>query len=403
MRGYPSISRRVFTVLAALGCALPLASVVATDASAAKAVRSQVIFNDPRNRDGAKNIENALLYLIKGSPKGSSIKLSVYEFTTAYPIQQALARAYRRGVNVHVISDSVSLNRRSTGGQPTAYERLKEVIGNKAITCPAGRGCIGKQMNHNKFWLFSKTRGVRNMVVQTSQNLLATGGTTTDWNDAVFVGNAPGEYRAYSIYFSDLWSRRPNTNIWKAIGGSLSGPNLTVQFFPKATGDPVAGMLNRVACTYRDARGTTQTTKIRIAMSDINAQREWVLNGLGRLKRKGCQVEVLTTVDPNVPAEVGVLGTLRNAGIRTDAVNPHRTANLMHSKYILVAGKIGSRVGKWTWTGSANLTFGALRSSDETMIQLKQVGAKNSAAIHDQYLCNFWRARAHHLGQQSPC
>jgi hypothetical protein len=37
------------------------------------------------------------------------------------------------------------------------------------------------------------------------------------------------------------------------------------------------------------------------------------------------------------------------------------------------------------------------------MIQLKRVGAKNSAAIHDQYLCNFWRARSYLLGQKSPC
>src|SRR4051812_20190579 len=99
MRGKPSISRRVYAVLAALGCTLPLAVAVATDASAARAVHSQIIFNDPRNPKGAKNIENALLYLIKGSPKGSSIRLSVYEFTTAYPIQQALASAYRRGVD----------------------------------------------------------------------------------------------------------------------------------------------------------------------------------------------------------------------------------------------------------------------------------------------------------------
>jgi phosphatidylserine/phosphatidylglycerophosphate/cardiolipin synthase-like enzyme len=138
-------------------------------------------------------------------------------------------------------------------------------------------------------------------------------------------------------------------------------------------------------------------------MSDINAQREWVLNGLGRLKQKGCQVEVLTTVDPNIAAEANVLSTLRNAGVRTDSIDPHRTANLMHSKYILVSGKIGSMIGKWTWTGSANLTFGALRSSDETMIQLKRVGAKTSGAIHDQYLCNFWRARAYLLGKPSPC
>lgn len=140
-----------------------------------------------------------------------------------------------------------------------------------------------------------------------------------------------------------------------------------------------------------------------MAMSNINVQRKDVLDALARLKKKGCVVEVLSTMDTSNSRDQEVLSRLRAGGITVDYADPRRTENLMHSKYILVKGRIGKRTGFYVWTGSANLTFGALRSSDEAMIQLKRVGPHKSSKIHAVYLCNFRKARAFISGQWINC
>ncbi|GAA3238865.1 hypothetical protein GCM10010468_74660 [Actinocorallia longicatena] len=373
------------------------------EAAAAKKIKSGIVFNDPRTRAGATKVENAIVSVIKGAPGGSKIRMSMYQFTDAYIVANALIAAKKRGVDVRIIADHTSLDRWRAGGKTTAYEKVAAAVGGKAKTCPAGRGCVGKQMNHNKFFLFSRSRGSKNVVIQTSQNLMQTGGLTTDWNDAVVLADNPGAYNAYNRYFNALWAGKSNLNIWKTLGGPANGAGVTVQFFPKASGDPVAGMLNKVSCTWVDYGGGKHPTEVRMAMSDINVQREWVLSALTKLKKKGCVVEVLTTIDTRKAPEQAVLNVLRAGGITTDYADPNRTQNLMHSKYILVKGRVGKRTGFFIWTGSANMTFGALRSSDETMIQLKRVGTLKSAKIHALYLCNFRKARAFLYGQRISC
>ena len=392
--------RRLWSTLLTAVCAVGLAVAVPQSASAAK-VKSQIVFNNPLDPQGAKRIEDKIYDLVKGARAGSSIRLSVYRFTNANGIADELIAADRRGVDVRVIADSGATDRNN--GQPTAYERVLWALGaNKVTTCPENRGCIGTKLNHTKFVLFSNTRGTKNVVVQTSQNLNATGGTTTDWNDAVVLAGAGGTYNAYRKYFDDLWNRKVMPNYWKKRGGQVASREATVQFFPKASGDPIDSMLRKVRCsfTYKGRRGATQ---IRIATGSFNNKRDWLLSSLGKLKKKGCQVEVIVTVDPGDTTRTAVVVALRAAGVKVYDFGLYSSPNPMHSKYILVQGQIGRSVGKWTWTGSANLTWGSLRQDDETIMQLKKVGSLGPWKIHDTYRCNFRRAKAQFLGKPMPC
>ncbi len=392
--------RRISSVVLTMACALGMAVAVPQSASAAK-VKSQIVFNNPLDPQGAKKIENKIYNLVKGARAGSSIRLSVYRFTNANGIADELIAADRRGGDVRVIADSGATNR--GGGGPTGYERVLWALGpGKVATCPQGRGCIGSKLNHTKFLLFSNTRGTKNVVVQTSQNLNATGGTTTDWNDAVVLAGATGTYNAYRKYFDDLWSRKAIPNYWKKRGGQVSSPEATLQFFPKAEGDPIDDMLRKVKCsfTYKGRKGATQ---IRIATGAFNDKRDWLLRSLGDLKRKGCLIEVIVTVDPGDTSRTAVVVALRAAGIKVYDFGLYSSPNPMHSKYVLVQGRIGNSVGKWTWTGSANLTWGSLRQDDEAIMQVKKVGSMGPWKIHDSYRCNFRRAKAQFLGKPMPC
>ncbi|ROO90046.1 phosphatidylserine/phosphatidylglycerophosphate/cardiolipin synthase-like enzyme [Actinocorallia herbida] len=392
-------------VLAAVAAAGTVAALPATSATAGGGVKSHVVFNNPMTDKGARNIENRITKLVKGAKPGSKIRISVYRFSNAYGIADALIAADRRGVDVRIVADKYSLKRWGPDYAPTGFERVRDAIGGgKAITCPETRACIGEKLNHTKFFLFSNTRGTSNVVVQTSQNLNATGGTTTDWNDAVVLANAAGTYRAYDQYFNDLWARKPVANYWKKRGGVIASPESAVQFFPKAkqTSDPVAKTLRQVKCVYTTPKGKTAKSHIRIATGAFNSKRDEVVTALSGLVRKGCIVEVMTTVDPADGTRTAVIPVLRNAGVKVYDFGEYTSPNPMHSKYTLISGKLGSKIGKWVWTGSANMTWGSLHQDDEAILQIKHLGKTGIKKVHAKYVCNFTRAKAQFLGKPIP-
>jgi phosphatidylserine/phosphatidylglycerophosphate/cardiolipin synthase-like enzyme len=386
----------MLAVFGSLTCAVTLAVAVPTSAHAAT-VKPQIVFNNPLTPTGARKIENLLVRLIKGAKAGSSIRASVYRFANVYDVSDALIAADRRGVSVRVIVDSGEL-----GGQ-AGYQALSRSLGaSKVQSCPAGRGCIGDKLNHNKFMLFSNTSSTKNVLMQSSQNFNATGGTTTDWNDAVVMTGATKTYQAYSSYFSDLWARKSNLNYW-GVGQVRRDPTSTVQFFPKAEGDPVADMLDSVKCNFTTPNGKKHVTQIRIATGAINSKRDEVLTALSRLKRAGCKIGILVTENKADPTQTAAIAQLRAMGVGLGVFDINSSPNPMHSKYILVYGKIGSQINAFTWTGSPNLTWGSLHQDDETLLQLKKVGNLGPFAIHAKYRCNFQKAYAELTGRKTTC
>lgn len=174
-----SIPSRVSSVasIASIG-ALAVAVVAAAGAAhrAAADVVDGATFNDPLSDDAADPgnraaIQNHIIDLINGTPSGATIRISTFIFASgAY--RDALLAAHTRGVNVQLLVDE-SLTHDTSG---TTFFSLANGLGRDttkpsfAVLCPAGRGCIGSGIDHDKFFLFSTTGGHAKVVVQTSAN-----------------------------------------------------------------------------------------------------------------------------------------------------------------------------------------------------------------------------------------
>jgi hypothetical protein len=93
-------------------------------------------------------------------------------YADAVTVPAALVAAKQRGVDVQVIMDDAIKQ------HTTADNLLRTGLGTDTgqgsffMTCPADRGCIANQgtwsIMHAKFFLFTSTLGVSNVVVQTS-------------------------------------------------------------------------------------------------------------------------------------------------------------------------------------------------------------------------------------------
>lgn len=325
---------------------------------------------------GTKAQQGALdLYikkLIRNTPKGAEINVALFRLNTA-GMAKELVRAKRRGVKVRIVVDSDSPNKRRY-----VYDYLRKNLGASTrraswiVTCPKGRGCIAPKVsgqwgkNHNKFYAFSRTYSSRNVVVQTSGN--ATGGMYVQYNDAYTLTDAK-LYKAYRKYFHDLAKRRANGDYFRTY---RSG-HRSVTFFPKAAGDPIAGVLDKVSCL-----GGT-----RVRLSSGLFTRTGVAKRLSKLDDAGCDVRV-------VSAELGesTLKALRqpgrNGGPQTRFFTAKQTREA-HSKYLLIDGWYNGRRRKLVMTGSHSYTTAALRHNDEAMLTIE------STSVYDAYLRNFNR------------
>jgi phosphatidylserine/phosphatidylglycerophosphate/cardiolipin synthase-like enzyme len=362
--------RRFAMVSGGLCAALVLTS---SPAVAAKKVYvpQGVRFNNPVGNLAQRGaIDLYLKKLIRHTPKGAEIDVSVFRLTTK-GMAAELVRAHRRGAKVRVIVDYDSLvQKRST------YDYLRRNLGGDTrraswiLVCPKGRGCIAPKVkgewskNHNKFYAFSRTYDSRNVVVQTSAN--ATGGMYAMFNDAYTMTDAK-LYRAYRGYFYALAKRRPNADYYRTV---RSGAR-SVSFFPKAAGDPVADVLDRVGC----AGGT----RIRVSMGEIT--RSGVATRLSRLDDAGCDVRVVSgRVGINALRPLIIPG--RHGGPQVRFFTGAQKVE-SHSKYLLIDGWYNRHRTKMVLTGSHNYTTDALRHNDESLLTIR------NGAVHDAYVRNF--------------
>jgi phosphatidylserine/phosphatidylglycerophosphate/cardiolipin synthase-like enzyme len=328
-------------------------------------VRTGPIFNAPT---GGKTKQHAIAtqiaQLIAGAPKGAVIYVAMYHFSTQ-DLATQLVKAKKRKVNVRVV-----LDHESSGYK--AYKTLKKALGSNrkksswVTLCAKGRGCIGPQFNHNKFFLFSTTLRAKKVVLQTSANATYNS-RDLQWNDALTLKSA-GVYAAYRRYFYDLAKQRHTGNYHRAVRTG----KYRLDFFPWSSGDPVSQSLDKVSC----AGGT----RIRVVMGHFTwrpiAQRLW------RLDDAGCRVQV-------VFGHVGqsVLRDLKKSGGRHGGPEvrylPENGHAYEHSKYLLLDGRYQGKKQKVVFTGSSNYTDPGFHGHDETMITVAD------SALETRYAVNF--------------
>ncbi|MFI2373378.1 phospholipase D-like domain-containing protein [Streptomyces sp. NPDC018833] len=416
--------------LALLGATAPVPA-LADGGTSAPAVTTAALFNDPTSPDPARRdaIPNHLARLIDGAVPGSDIKISTYVFGSKVVVER-LNAAHLRGVNVQVLLDSAT--RRHWEGGPM-YDLLAAGLANK----PAGSGdswvrlCADKQaclakdpnpadgwpsVNHNKFYLFSRTTGsatatvpVDNVVVQSSANM-TTWDRQKSWNDALTVADNPVLYGAYAAYFGRQVEAQadPSKQVSDVLMDTQAG-RAKAYFFPRATTDVIVNILSTVdnpvdgkpACHGNDpGYGTTDgRTVIRVAMHGIT--RPEVAQKLWELDDAGCYVDIVyRDLDASGTAVEEILNTpTRYGGVALhkldDAAGGTHTAT--HTKYLLVEGTYkGLKNQKIVFTGSHTYTKSALVGNDEALLKWDDStdSGHPTASVYDAYRDNFRTQRA---------
>ncbi|MFF8382213.1 phosphatidylserine/phosphatidylglycerophosphate/cardiolipin synthase family protein [Streptomyces kanasensis] len=351
-------------------------------------------FNTPDSDDAAQReaIKNQLLGLIASAPAGSEIHGSIHLFTDGH-LGTALTEAHARGVKVKVLMDG---DGRTAAGSEYAKLAKSTALGvdtaedSFAFACDDARACIGNRtdlskppINHNKYFLFSETAGVRNVVFQTSANL--TSSQINVYYDNAVTVSRPELYDAYKSYWNAQLKHGRGAGLPEYASTAQAGPH-EATFFPRATGDPITALLDKADCRKVAA---AEVTKIRVGTFAFT--RREVAERLVRLRQAGCQVYVFHNAeDGNLGAEVdraltaGRLNAYRGCrGTATDGTGAVRAIGL-HSKYLLIEGTYdGVPNSKIVFTGSHDYTVPNLRGNDETVLRI------DDRAVYDKFEHNF--------------
>ncbi|OQO89576.1 hypothetical protein B1813_21890 [Saccharomonospora piscinae] len=374
-------------VTAALSASVPAAAAApearpCRDAPTAP-VTTGAAFNDPAGGDPT-GVVRQICSLVKQAEPGSSIRLAHFVISgeAGADFAQELVAAHRRGVDVRIVLDGWQVDNpavdalRAEIGTDPARDSWLHVCGNRS---PEGNtsSCIGTKGQHNKFYLFSRTGGRSDVVVQSSANFTDLN-SATYWNNATtLVGNSR-LYEAYGSYFADLAAEQQDADYDRTVTTGMPGGMVRAHFFPRATGDPIVEYLSGVGCS--------EDTTIRIGMSEWDSYRIGIAERIAQLADRGCEVRIVGGVlDDEVAA---LLTGHENIAVRTLA-DADELPGRVHSKYLLVEGEVdGDTDARWVLTGSPNFNHTSLRRNDEAMIRT------NLGGLYEQYRDNFERMYA---------
>lgn len=332
-------------------------------------------FNTPAGTNAPNNyLEDTVTDLINHAAAGSSIHISLYHFTRMAPAQALIAAKTQRNVAVHVVLDGSNLGN-------GVYNALSPVLGADLTLCQssAGGSCIGSDINHSKYYLFSQLdNGQTNVVVQSSANL--TSPMLVDHNNLVIVRDDPAFYQAYLSYWNDQHADQQNLDYYKTVNGNSP---VRSYFFPRASGDTIVSILDNVVCS-------SGNKKIRLAMSLFSDGRVAIAQKLVTKKQQGCSVIALLANRDGSPG-VTITSTLAAGNVPYYLVTETATRSTIHSKYLLIdadyTGAAGVEAKKLVFTGSHNYTTGALQQNDEQLTRVDDAG------IYDAFLADWQTIR----------
>ncbi|CAM2822278.1 phospholipase D-like domain-containing protein [Saccharomonospora xinjiangensis] len=343
-----------------------------------RAVATTAVFNNPVAGQPTGVVEQ-ICSLVKQAEPGSTIRLAhfVISGNAGADFVGELVKAHRRGVDVQVVldgwqDDNAAVDAlRAQIGTDKARDSWLHVCGNLS---PEGNtsSCLGTKGQHNKFYLFSRTGGRSNVVVQSSANFTDLN-SSTYWNNATTLVGNRRLHDAYASYFADLAAQRQDADYYRTVTTGMRGGSVTAHFFPRAQGDPIEEFLDGVAC----GDGTT----IRIGMSEWDNYRIGIAERLVELAEQGCEIRIVRgLMDDDVSALLAGHEGIAMRTLGTAKELPGR----IHSKYLIVEGEIDGDAGaRRVLTGSPNFNHTSLRRNDEAMI------STNLRPIYDAYEDNF--------------
>ncbi|WP_460406183.1 phospholipase D-like domain-containing protein [Actinophytocola sediminis] len=389
----------------------------AEDTSAAdeKAVRSGLTYNNP-DTAGRDDIAEHIIGLICDAEPESTIYMAAHLFAHR-GISQALYDMSQREVTVQVIVDR---------GAELAEEEKNYTeyfwLAKRWIENPQGdswirlcdlefqpRACIGGGLEqredakmHNKFLLFSKTRGTEKVVVQTSHNFKEGGSGTGMWNSAYTVADEPRVYDHYREYFGDLIANKKQDDYYNVLSTDPLG-KYRVYHSPRVKGNTLYDILDRVDCTKASDTGGTNPGHrpiVRVAVWNASGDK-WDSTGtyltrkLKHMDDQGCYVDfVVDDIGRGAGGHDGPLEALlrkpksEHHGPEVREFYAESSKGGLHSKDILIDGYFDDKPNqKVVFTGTFNFTWKSVRVNDETQLQI------NDAAVHDAYRDYFFEVR----------
>ena len=355
--------------------------------------------------------------LVRATATGSTLYASLYTFTDQALTDHLLA-AHARGVKVRLLIEAC------TDGDPAACDQSAQVdalvsglpawtsgaTGSWVKRCFASCAGGGVGIDHNKFWVFSALSDGR-----TDVTLIASNNPTNPqqqmFQNLVEVSGNAALATAYRDYVNRKLAVTGSSKVFET-GHVDAGPfrlwfsprdspstgedtEITNSFNPQSTRhDVFAAAIDDLQCS---TTGTDDV--IRLAMWSFREARPEVIDALGDKLAAGCTVEVATgehedAMDELAGRGIGVFA-MDPGGCRQSffavgsAVNAECSDGSIHSKYLLVQGvsRKDNLTHRYVYTGSHNLTNGALKKNDETLVRI------DDATVYGGYVADFTAIR----------
>ncbi|MCP9949809.1 phospholipase D-like domain-containing protein [Actinomadura madurae] len=373
-------------ILAAIGLTVP-ASAAAPPRAGTAAITATATFNTP----GGTEIVDHLTDLVQNADQGSTIMFTAYRFEEGVIADSLIDAARSRGVKVRLLVDGGA-----PGTENQQFARVKQALDGDgddetwarycrdAAGAPDHHSCQGTGSMHNKFVLFSKTKGTSNVVSTGSANLNGTSGRAA-WNSwYTRTGDAP-LFQRYAGYFADMARMRTDLDYYNTNPPATIG-DIKSYFYPR---ERVDGDLSANDTVVHTLQATGCPGAVRIANWSLT--RSEVGKELVRKAKQGCTVSIVarkiheaactplaTAVEDGLPVRMWSYE-------QGDGEAP----NYVHAKDLLIEAPYPNTTrAKVVFTGTANLNRPSLEANDENVIRIMNDDATYTAFVrnHDRIL-----------------
>lgn len=318
---------------------------------------------------GGNQVSNRIKRAINGTEDPSVIRAATG--LTDSSVTTALVSAHRRGVDVRMVIPGNT----SRGCSSSASQDLIEVLGTDTdarswVSCTEGsaRNTPGTPGHmHMKVWAFTRTSGVKDVVLVTSQNA-TDNGAAVQFNDAYMARGWDQLHNAWRTLFGQLRDDAGG-GFWERTWAKSSAYATPLADQSK---DPILRRIRAVP-----ARGAT----IRAAVSAISYGRGpghrsiQIARLLVRKKQAGASVGVIYTngAGKKAPRAVRIM---RSHGIRVYAFDNDGT--YVHHKFMTATWPTGSGTrAHRVWTGSEEWKESSYEQ-DEFVLQLSRRSTVNA-------------------------